>query len=378
MSSKKKIVINPEYLAGSGSILKKKKKNKTQKKNIVSSKFSNAKQRQTKKQLIDRIKKHKKMQDLINTSKKMKNDEEFQNNYEEAVSFLKNKLKKLRSKKGGAGADPQINMIESQLNNTQPSQPNIPIMTGGMDNNIGSIVSPHQKPAIVMTQPQIPMIQTPIIQQGGVIQQKPPNLVQNIVPTTPLPKYGILKGGKLPLYSQYRRNKTMKNTGSLFDSEDNNPRRQRLKEFKEDYQNGAFDNPIQNLNADIADVERRRLRKRRKHRRTLKQPKENQMLRKVKTYKRRLKLGKKGGVVSVLVKNNKTRKKIKNEHSTLKAKPIEDIKRYLRRHNLIKIGSTAPEEILRAMFETSYLSGDIYNKNSDILLHNFMLDDETI
>merc|ERR1711871_351707 len=134
MSSKKKIVINPEYLAGGGSILKKKKKNKTQKKNIVSSKFSNAKQRQTKKQLIDRIKKHKKMQDLINTSKKMKNDEEFQNNYEEAVSFLKNRLKKLRSKKGGAGADPQINMIESQLNNTQP---NIPIMSGGMDDNIG-------------------------------------------------------------------------------------------------------------------------------------------------------------------------------------------------------------------------------------------------
>ena len=311
------------------------------------------------------------MQDLINTSKKMKNDEEFQNNYEEAVSFLKNKLKKLRSKKGGAGADPQINMIESQLN-TQPLQPNIPIMTGGMDDNIGSITTPVQQPAIVMTQPQMPVIQTP------VIQQQPPNLVQNIVPTTPLPKYGILKGGKLPLYSQYRRNKTMKNTGSLFAGEDNNPRRRRLKEFKEDYQNGAFDNPIQNLNADIADVERRRLRKRRKHRRTLKQPKENQMLRKVKTYKRRLKLGKKGGVVSVLVKNNKTRKKIKNEHSTLKAKPIEDIKRYLRRHNLIKIGSTAPEEILRAMFETSYLSGDIYNKNSDILLHNFMLDDETI
>ena len=162
------------------------------------------------------------MQDLINTSKKMKNDEEFQNNYEEAVSFLKNKLKKLRSKKGGAGADPQINMIESQLN-TQPSQPNIPIMTGGMDDNIGSITTPVQQPAIVMTQPQMPVIQTP------AIQQQPPNLVQNIVPTTPLPKYGILKGGKLPLYSQYRRNKTMKNTGSLFAGEDNNPRRRRLK-----------------------------------------------------------------------------------------------------------------------------------------------------
>ena len=142
MSSKKKIVINPEYLAGSGSILKKKKKNKTQKKNIVSSKFSNAKQRQTKKQLIDRIKKHKKMQDLINTSKKMKNMKNFKI-IQEAVSFEK-QIKKTQIKKGGVGAYPQINMIITI--NTQPGN-QYTIMTGSMDDN--GFYNSCQQPAII-------------------------------------------------------------------------------------------------------------------------------------------------------------------------------------------------------------------------------------
>ena len=54
----------------------------------------------------------------------------------------------------------------------------------------------------------------------------------------------------------------------------------------------------------------------------------------------------------------------------------QHIKKYLRTHNLIKAGSSAPENILRKLFEDSYLAGDIYNKNPDNLLHNY-LNDET-
>ena len=46
--------------------------------------------------------------------------------------------------------------------------------------------------------------------------------------------------------------------------------------------------------------------------------------------------------------------------------------KYLLKHNLMKIGSTCPEEILRVTYENSYLTGDIINKNPDILLHNYM------
>ena len=54
----------------------------------------------------------------------------------------------------------------------------------------------------------------------------------------------------------------------------------------------------------------------------------------------------------------------------------QEVKDYLRRHNLIKIGSNSPEYILRNMYENAYLSGNVLNKNSDILLHNWHKDSE--
>jgi hypothetical protein len=53
--------------------------------------------------------------------------------------------------------------------------------------------------------------------------------------------------------------------------------------------------------------------------------------------------------------------------------PIEDVKKQLIKSGLIKIGSSAPNDVLRKMFETTQLlCGDIQNHNPDNLLHNFM------
>ena len=90
----------------------------------------------------------------------------------------------------------------------------------------------------------------------------------------------------------------------------------------------------------------------------------------IKIYK--LGKNKKQRTVGVLVKSGKTRKKVKLEHEVLKKRCISDIKYYLRKHNLIKIGTSAPENVLRNIYESSNLSGDIYNKNVTTLLHNFM------
>ena len=84
------------------------------------------------------------------------------------------------------------------------------------------------------------------------------------------------------------------------------------------------------------------------------------------------KLGKKNNKVGVLIKSGKTRKNIKNEVMILKKKAITEIKRYLRKHNLIKVGSVAPENILRRLYEDSYLAGDIYNNNTETLIHNYI------
>jgi len=84
------------------------------------------------------------------------------------------------------------------------------------------------------------------------------------------------------------------------------------------------------------------------------------------------KLGKKNKKVGVLVKSGKTRKRIKNEHKILHSKCLLEVKRYLRKHNLIKAGTNAPENILRKIYEDSFLAGDVYNKNIENLLHNYI------
>lgn len=91
-----------------------------------------------------------------------------------------------------------------------------------------------------------------------------------------------------------------------------------------------------------------------------------------KTYK--YKLGKKNGAkhVGILVKNRETQKKIKNEVSLLKTKSIAEIKNYLREKNLIKVGSEAPNDVLRKLYEDSVLSGDITNSNNNNMVYNFL------
>jgi hypothetical protein len=75
--------------------------------------------------------------------------------------------------------------------------------------------------------------------------------------------------------------------------------------------------------------------------------------------------------VGVLIKNNVTRKKIKDATDVLLKTPIVKIKKYLREKNMIKFGSYAPNNILRQIFVDSILSGDITNKSGDILIHNY-------
>ena len=91
-----------------------------------------------------------------------------------------------------------------------------------------------------------------------------------------------------------------------------------------------------------------------------------------KTITKRFKLGKQGNVVGVLIKNNDTRKKIQREHSLLKNKNLSDVKKYLVEQKLIKIGSTAPSNIIRKIYEDSVLTGEVENVGKDVILHNFL------
>ena len=80
--------------------------------------------------------------------------------------------------------------------------------------------------------------------------------------------------------------------------------------------------------------------------------------------------------VGVLIKNNHTRKQIVSAQREMKKKPINDVKKYLREHGLIKSGSNAPNDIVRTIYESSMLTGDITNNDDDIYLHNFLKEKE--
>lgn len=79
--------------------------------------------------------------------------------------------------------------------------------------------------------------------------------------------------------------------------------------------------------------------------------------------------------VSILIKNKKTRRLINKDCNFLKKKNFKQIKSVLVKNALIKVGTQAPEKLLREMYMNRYLAGDIRNsggKNAEeILMHNW-------
>ena len=277
---------------------KSKKKKKIKPKLLSSS----LKPNQIKKQLIARVKlHHKKKQMEIDQEKEKKQQkelEDFQNDFNDSLQFLEKIAKentKKREKRREKNKTQKKNIIEKQQE--KQTQPNI---------------------------------------SKSKLENKDLHTLRSI--DRPAPPYSILKNSNnktKPLFSQY--NKTLKksNTNNVeipkINIENNNmtqldstftERKKKLNDLK---------NKIKTEN-EIKSNNKKRVRKRRQ--------KTRRLIRKVT-------LGKntKNGTIGVLIKNKKTRKNIKNEHKSLQKKALSGVKNYLRQHNLIKIGTNAPEMI---------------------------------
>jgi len=90
------------------------------------------------------------------------------------------------------------------------------------------------------------------------------------------------------------------------------------------------------------------------------------------TQKKKYRIGKHDNVVGVLLKNKEAQRHIQKQHLTLKQKTIGEIRKHLYEHHLLKIGSNAPPDVLRRMYEDSILTGEVKNTNNGVLLHNFL------
>jgi len=90
-----------------------------------------------------------------------------------------------------------------------------------------------------------------------------------------------------------------------------------------------------------------------------------------------LEKNKKNNTINVLIKCNKTRKNIEHAKSELKKTKLNTIKNYLKTNNLIKFGTTAPSGLLKEIYESSKLCGEVYNNNSNTLLYNYNINNNS-
>jgi hypothetical protein len=96
-----------------------------------------------------------------------------------------------------------------------------------------------------------------------------------------------------------------------------------------------------------------------------------------KIFKRTYKVGrsKTEPKIGVLVSNRTIRKRISTEAQLLKQTPIHEVRRFLIKKGFIKVGTNAPNDVLRKMYETvSLVCGEIQNHNPENLLYNFIHD----
>jgi hypothetical protein len=95
------------------------------------------------------------------------------------------------------------------------------------------------------------------------------------------------------------------------------------------------------------------------------------------TIRRTFKVGKSKVLpkISVLISNKTLRNRVTEKTHALKETPIHEVKRYLTKKGFIRVGSIAPNDVLRKMYESAILiCGEIENHNPDNLLFNFLND----
>lgn len=223
--------------------------------------------------------------------------------------------------------------------------------------------------------------------------------IENITPITIKPKlqsnfnqpnYGCLKNGNLPTYRQYINN-TQKNFSNNIPTNRyqvlNNSQIQNLPEILiQSNQDNSKTIPTQiepyisetNIIENKIDENIQKMSEMKQMMSKLQAIKNNhykKVMKQKKIIRRSYKIGKSKILpkISVLVSNRTIRNNITTKSQLLKQDSINDIKRYLVKRGLIKIGSTAPNDVLRKMYEcSSLICGEVQNHNPDNLLHNFL------
>ena len=382
----KTISVDPSFFGNKSSNKKTKKKKKHKLRdniNILQKNF-------LKEQMIDKIKKFKKKRNSANnkTQKNTNSNDSYKNDYNDAVDFMENIIKKKsRKKKKKRKKDKQHKQQQQQQQQQQqivpykpkdkiipPSIPQNPVQTSKSSKINHAIPAPKSS---IIVEPETPKTTT----QNSL--GTPFNKINNPF-IKPDPPYGILKNGNKTLYSKYR--KTLKNNNNkpkpyvIIDNDKFGMEldvKAEYERYKKQTTTDVF-NEFKSRKDKLLNLQNKTLENNLK----LKTTDKKNISFKIKNKKiiKRFKLGKdkKSRKVGVLIKNKKTRRLIDRDIRDLRKKKLNRIKKYLMDHSLIKIGSAAPEKLLRNMYTDCFLSGELDNtggKNAEeILMHNWNKD----
>ena len=398
MSNHKTIKINPELFS-----LTKQKKTKPDASQQAKTKKNTAfKPNNIKNKLLERIKAHKNKEANLGTpssSSLVSSDFEAQSNeFDDSMAYLSSLAKQSK----------EMTNRDAYVQNTQHA------MTGGKSKTLKNYATPslHVELELPEGLKESPMVfYAPVSANEPPMTLTPPNanyMVDNKVP------YGCLKGGVKPTFKAW--NKTQRqqpsvspslniNTSSLGGSSNTTLRETKMKELKDKMRRKQLSlefaqpppssipgprpapipgptphvqlEPERNIDipvtpfvqevpamimTDPAPTQNVQIGGSGGSKRIKKTIKRTYTLGKSKIHKR----------VGILIKDKNTRKRVLNAQRDIKRHGINDIKQYLRTRGLIKTGSRAPNDIIRKIYESAMLSGEVTNQDKDILLQNFL------
>lgn len=375
MSEKRTITINPDFLKfSSGGTRKKQPKTDGNKIKVKSNAPKKRDNTLKKKSILRMIRQHQeeKYKKLFENKKPTVTDvknavsdiSDFESDFERSKNYL---LELADTTKA----------TESQMNKTLKQYPN-------------------QQPESLLFSPGIDVLETVSMDFPDVTTSPPVSIItprSNII----APAYGCLKNGSLPTYRNYV--KTQKNQPILRNNDViqiNNPNNQvnipRLSNISQIamsmpqsvINNNNITSVVQNKFQEKIGENIKRMNETAHvmaKLKAIKQNKYNKIAKQKKTIRRTYKAGKSKVLpkVSVLVSNRTMRNNVTTKSQLLKQDDIEDVKKYLVKRGFIKIGSTAPNDVLRKMYESAVLiCGEIQNHNPDNLLYNFLNDTSDI
>lgn len=360
MSEKKTIQINPDLFNYSNKNTTRKKQPKDGPKIKVKSEEKKYKQKSLRKNVLKMIREkqqeeYKRLFGKSNTKTAIEKPEnkEFNTDFNESLEFFASLAK---------------NHEESETNQTNQTNHNNTLKKYPND-NINSLLLLPTTPIGMNT----PIIDMPISMNIQPTYAAPPmqiNRPNNLLP--PPPKYSCLKNSALPTYRNWCRQTQRVYTPSGL--------------MQQGVNIGAslpsLPTPIQittdiPTNNRVSEIVQKHAKTQSQSLFNMKNKNRIKYLKRKKIFKRTYHVGRSTNKpqIGVLVSNRTIRNRISTEAQLLKQTPIHDVRKFLIKKGFIKIGTSAPNDVLRKMYESvSLVCGEVQNHNPENLLFNFIND----